>query len=69
MSDPRLQQLASEAARKIKAVASDRDNQIQEIYQQYQQQAASIRAEVSVESLRGSDTDQSLEPYPQHQTH
>ena len=54
MNDPRLQKLASEAARKIKAVASDRDDQIQAIYQDYRQKAALIRAEASVESLTRS---------------
>lgn len=69
MSDPRIQQLASEAAQKVKLVASQRDADIQAIYQDYQQQAALIRAEASVDSLSHSDTDLRSEPHPQHRTH
>ena len=40
--DPRLQQLASEAAQKIKAITSERDEQIQQIYQEYRKKAEAI---------------------------
>ena len=69
MSDPRLQQLASEAARQIKAVTSERDSEIQAIYLDYREKAALIRAEASVDSLRGSDTDSRPEPHPQSIKH
>lgn len=68
-TDPRIQALAAEAAQKIKAVASQYDADIQGIYQQYQQQAALIRAEATSQDLNRLTDDQSSEPYPQHQTH
>lgn len=64
MTDPRVQQLASEAAQKIKAVANQRDADIQAIYQQYQQQAALIRAEATSQDLNRLTDDQSSEPTP-----
>lgn len=63
MSDPRLQQLASEAARKIKAVASQCDSQIQAIYQNYQKRAAEIRAESSADGIESAPALPS-EPHP-----
>ena len=68
MIDPRIKALAQEASSKIKAVARDRDNRIQEIYQQYQQQAASIRAQVIREDLRRPTDDLSSEPHPHQQS-
>ncbi len=50
-SDPRLQQLASEAARKIKAISNERDEQIKQIYQEYQQQVEAIKSERSADSI------------------
>jgi hypothetical protein len=49
--DPRLQQLASEAARKIKALTDERNADIERIYQEYQQKAAAIRAESSTDGI------------------
>jgi hypothetical protein len=50
-TDPRLQQLASEAARKIKILADERDTDIRRIYQEYQEKAAAIRAESSTDGI------------------
>ncbi len=50
-TDPRLQQLASEAARKIKILTDQRDTDIRRIYQDYQQKAAAIRAESSTDGI------------------
>jgi hypothetical protein len=50
-TDPRLQQLASEAARKIKALTEERNADIQRIYQDYQEKAAAIRAESSTDGI------------------
>lgn len=67
MSDPRLQQLASEAAKQIKAVASQCDSQIQAIYQDYREKAAVIRAESSADGIERAPALPS-EPHPhQHQ--
>ncbi len=49
--DPRLQQLASEAARKIKTLSDERDADIRRVYQDYQQKAAAIRAESSADGI------------------
>ena len=67
-TDPRLQQLANEAARKIKAVASDRNAEIEAIYQDYQQKAAAIRAESSADGI-GNAPAQLSEPHPQSKKH
>ncbi len=64
-TDPRLQQLASEAAEKIKAVTSDRDGQIKRIYQNYREQATLIRAEVTSKDLARPTDDLRPEPHPQ----
>jgi hypothetical protein len=50
-TDPRLQRLASEAARKIKALTDERDADIQRIYQDYQRKTAAIRAESSADGI------------------
>jgi hypothetical protein len=50
-SNPRLQQLASEAARKIQAVTEERDADIQRIYREYQQEVAAIRAESTTDGI------------------
>ncbi len=42
-TDPRLQQLASEAAQKIKVVASQRNAEIQQIYQDFRIKANAIQ--------------------------
>lgn len=42
MTDPRIQQLASEAAKKIKSVASQRNAEIQAIYQEFRTKADAI---------------------------
>lgn len=49
--DPRLQQLASEAAKKIKALTDERDADIKRIYRDYQQKAAIIRAEGNTDGI------------------
>lgn len=49
--DPRLQQLASEAARQIKTVTKERNADIERSYQEYQQKAAAIRAEGNTDGI------------------
>ena len=46
-----LQQLASEAGKKIKALSDERDADIERIYRDYQQKAAAIRAESSADGI------------------
>jgi hypothetical protein len=49
--DPRLQQLASEAARKIKTLSDERNADIEGIYRDYQQRVAAIKAESSTDGI------------------
>lgn len=50
-TDPRLQQLASEAARKIKSLTDERNADIQRIYEHYQKEAEAIRSESSADGI------------------
>ena len=50
-TDLRLQQLASEAAKKIKALTDERDAHIKRIYEDYQRKAAAIRAESGTDGI------------------
>ena len=50
-TDPRIQQLASEAASKIKAISNERDAEIKQIYQEYQQQVEVIKSESYTDSF------------------
>jgi hypothetical protein len=58
--DPRLKQLASEAARKIKALTEERNADIQRIYQDYQHKAAAIRAESSADGIESAPASPSV---------
>ncbi len=67
-SDPRLQQLASEAASKIKAISNERDEQIKQIYQKYQQQVEAIRLESYTDSFEQTPV-QLSQLHPHQQEH
>jgi hypothetical protein len=49
--DPRIKQLASEAARKIKAITNERNADIESVYADYQQKVALIRAESTADGI------------------
>ena len=57
-SDPRIKELASEAALKIKALTDAHQTQIEAIYQEFREQAANL--ESNADSLDGS----SVTPIP-----
>lgn len=57
MTDPRVQQLASEAAQKIKTVTSQRNAEIEQIYQDFRTKADAIQG--TSDSLSSSADSQS----------
>ena len=64
MTDPRIQQLASEAAQKIKAITSARNAEIEQIYREFRTKADAITG--TSDSLQAGAGSQ---PHPQSKKH
>ena len=64
MQDPRIRKLAKETAGKIKSLTNAHNAQLEQVYQEYQQKAAGIRAEGDTDGIAQAPALPS-EPSPQ----
>ena len=66
--DPRIQELTKKTAKKIRSLTDTHNAQLEQVYQDYQQKAAAIRAESSTDGIAQAPALPS-EPSPQSNPH